>query len=180
MRPRDDAASAHVPPGKAASAREDAASEPRARAVPDTIQAAPGAIPASTSGGPAPGGNWPVKGDVVSSYGRQDNDGWNTGVSLAAAPSSPVTAPADGTVAFVGEKNGLGHMVIIHGNGLTSRYSNVASGLVPGDAVSAGMEIAKISPDDGFSAAGTAGTVSRMHFEVRRGELAINPESLLA
>ncbi|SBW00400.1 putative Peptidase M23 family protein [uncultured delta proteobacterium] len=150
------------------------------QAPPDSIQAAPGAIPASTLGGPALGGAWPVKGDVVSSYGRQSNDGWNTGVSLAAAPDSPVTAPADGTVAFAGEKDGRGHLVIAHANGLTSHYGNVTTGLVPGDAVSAGMEIAKISAGTGFTDAGTAETASRMHFEVRRGELAINPESLLA
>ena len=207
MTPQNAAASAQTQPGAVSAAAESARTVPamqggqevsrmaapdsqgapeavqtvsNVRAAPDTIQAAPGAIPASTMGGPALGGNWPVKGDVVSSYGRQPDDGWNTGVSLAAAPASPVTAPAGGTVAFAGEKDGLGHMVIAHANGLTSHYANVTPGLAPGDAVSAGMEIAKISAGNGLSDAGTDEMVSRMHFEVRRGELAINPESLLA
>ena len=169
----------------------DVQAERNIRAVPGTIQAAPGAIPASTLGEPALSGNrapsgdrvpgnWPVQGDVVSSYGRQGNDAWNTGVDLAAAPLSPVTAPISGTVSFVGEKDGKGHMVLAHENGLTSHYTNVTSTLVPGDAVPAGMVFAKVSSGNGFSGAETAGAASRVHFEIRRGELAINPESLLA
>ncbi|MCC8195090.1 MAG: peptidoglycan DD-metalloendopeptidase family protein, partial [Deltaproteobacteria bacterium] len=149
------------------------------RPVPRTIQAAPGAIPASTVGEPA-GGGWPVKGEVVSSYGRQADDAWNTGVSLAAAPLSPVVAPMAGTVAFAGEKDGVGHMVLAHGNGLTSHYANVTPTLAQGEAVQAGMEFARVAAGDGFSAAETAEAMSRMRFEVRRGELAINPNSLLA
>ena len=148
--------------------------------TPETVQAAPGAIPASTTGDPAGGNGWPVRGEVVSSYGRQADDTWNTGVTLAALPSASVTAPVAGTVAFVGEKNGIGQMVIAHENGLTSHYANVVPGLAPGDLVESGVEFARIAAGEGFSAVGIAGDLSRMHFEVRRGELAINPEILLA
>ena len=148
-------------------------------AVPETIQAAPGAIPAATQGEPAGSGNWPVQGEVISSYGRH-GDVWNTGVSLAAAPASPVTAPLDGVVSFVGERDGVGHMVLAHEGGLTTHYANVTTALAQGDIVSAGMEFARISAGNGLSAAGTGEAAGRIHFEVRRGELAINPESLLA
>ena len=148
--------------------------------MPESVQAAPGAIPASTMGEPAGGNGWPVQGEVVSSYGRQVDDTWNTGITLAVSPSAPVIAPLSGTVAFVGEKNGTGHMVLAHENGLTSHYANVVPGLVPGDMVTAGVEFARIATGEGFSAAGTADARSRMRFEVRRGELAINPEILLA
>ncbi|MDL2209870.1 rod-binding protein [Desulfovibrio sp. OttesenSCG-928-O18] len=127
-------------------------------------------------------GRWPVSGEVISSYGRQagENTNWNTGVTIAAAAGSPVTAPMDGVVTFAGEKGGAGHVVIAHADGVTSHYTNVASELRQGDAVSAGMEFAQIAAGSGFSAAGTAEATAGMHFEVRRGELAINPQSILA
>ncbi len=122
--------------------------------------------------------SWPVRGEIVSSYGRQPDNTWNTGMLVAADPGSAVTAPRDGTVIFAGEKDGKGQMVIAHEGGLTSHYANVVPVLAEGQPVSAGTEIARVSAGGGFSAAGTAEISGRVRFEVRRGELAVNPESL--
>ena len=124
-------------------------------------------------------GAWPVRGDVVSFYGRQPDDSWNTGVSIAVAPGSSVTAPLDGVVSRVEEKDGLSQLILAHDGGLTSHFINAASHLGEGDRVTMGMEIAKIPLGREFFPASASGAIDRMGFEVRRGELAINPEIIL-
>lgn len=132
----------------------------------------------------ANGTRWPVAGEIVSGYGRQTGPNgesvWNTGVDFSAMPGAPVVAPMDGTVAFAGERDGVQHVVLQHEGGLSSHYVNAGSALRQGDAVQAGMEFASIMPGTGISGAGTADFTARMHFEIRRGELAINPGRVLA
>lgn len=171
----------------------DQAAQQAARTMPANTGAAGRAdaasTPAVTGGAPVtapddPPTNWPVRGDVISSYGRQTNEdgtsAWNTGMSFSAAAGSPVIAPASGTIAFAGEKDGVGQVVIAHAEGVTSHFSNVVTPHAAGDAVTSGMAFAQISSGNGLSDAATAGNLSRVYFEVRRGELAISPESLLA
>lgn len=158
-----------------------------------TVQAAPVQTPAQGPSaaqpqgvGPeqAPAAVLPVPGEVVSSYGRQiADDGtvtWNTGMRIEAAVDAPVTAPLDGVVAFAGEKDGVEQVVLRHADGLTSRYTNVRSNLAEGDPVAAGTEFARIAAGVGASNAGPAEEPGRIGFEIRRGELALNPERLLA
>ena len=147
-------------------------------------------VPAAASESPTAARQnvWPVEGELVSSYGRQVGENgstsWNTGVRIAAPVDAPVTAPMDGVVTFAGEVDGVRQVVLHHADGLVSKYTNVRSDLVAGDIVSAGTEFARISAGieagDEISGAAPAQTASRMGFEIRRGELALNPEKLLA
>lgn len=140
--------------------------------------------PANSGDASAAAGRWPVEGQLVSGYGRQTGpDGassWNTGMEFAVTPGMPVTAPLDGVVAFAGERDGVGIVVLEHADGLSSYFTNTDATLRQGDAVKAGMEFALIASSDGTPGAGTADSTGRMRFELRRGELALNPEKLLA
>src|SRR5690606_10003779 len=83
----------------------------------------------------------------------------------------PVRAAWDGKVVFAGERADYGRLVVLeHPGGWRSFYGHNGSlDVREGDVVRAGTEIAK---------AGGTGRVAgpHLHFEVRQGELAVNPE----
>ena len=75
---------------------------------------------------------------------------------------------------FAGEHAELGNLVVLdHGDGLRTFYGhNQELDVKPGQRVDTGTELAK---------AGASGRAAgpHLHFEVRRGDLALNPEPLL-
>ena len=77
-------------------------------------------------------------------------------------------------VSFAGEHPELGNLVVVeHGDGLRTFYGHNRSIEVrAGQTVSTGTELAR---------AGASGRASgtHVHFEVRRGDLALNPEPLI-
>jgi murein DD-endopeptidase MepM/ murein hydrolase activator NlpD len=83
------------------------------------------------------------------------------GIDVAAPRGTPITAPAAGTVSFVGRKFGFGLVVEIdHGNGVTTRYAHCGRAMVSeGARVTRGMPIATV---------GTSGlsTGPHLHYEV--------------
>jgi murein DD-endopeptidase MepM/ murein hydrolase activator NlpD len=99
---------------------------------------------------------------------------WHAGVDIKAQPGESVLAARDGVVSFAGRHPELGNLIIVdHGEGLRSFYGhNQTMRVSAGQQVGAGTEIAQ---------AGASGRAAgpHVHFEVRRGELAINPEPLL-
>ncbi len=125
----------------------------------------------------------PAEGRVVGSFGWGNEPGgqrrWSNGLDIQTAPGAPVRAVMDGSVAFVGEQRGLGSVVVLeHRDGLRSYYSGVeASGLVQGQQVPRGSNFAKVAVQSG-SDAGTANS-ALLHFEIKRGEMALNPENIL-
>ncbi len=125
------------------------------------------------TGAPAPKfmAEWvrPATGPLSSVYGAR----WGTthyGLDIASAYGSPIMAASGGTVEFSGWNGGYGKLVIInHGNGITTRYGHNSTLLVEvGDKVEAGEKIA-LTGSTGYS------TGAHCHFEVRRGEDAVNP-----
>ena len=96
-------------------------------------------------------------------------------MDIAAAEGDPVAACWDGTVVFAGVKGGYGNMVeVAHPGGWKSIYGHLRNYSVrPGDAVRAGGKIAEVG------STGRA-TGPHLHFELRRGETAVDPEGLLA
>lgn len=146
------------------------------------------ANPAATAAPPAPslggGTRWPVEGDIIKGYGWSTEPNghatWSTGVQFASSLGASVTAPADGVVAFAGEKGGTPHVVLRHADGITSHYTNARALVSEGTTVYSGMEFAKIGVSDDGALAESAENRSRMGFEIRRGELALNPERFLA
>ncbi|MES1206111.1 MAG: peptidoglycan DD-metalloendopeptidase family protein [Pseudomonadota bacterium] len=87
---------------------------------------------------------------------------FHTGIDLAAAEGTPVTAVSAGIVRAAGQRGGYGNAVEIdHGGGVTTLYGHASRLTVsPGDRVEAGQAIAAVGQT------GRA-TGPHLHFEVR-------------
>jgi murein DD-endopeptidase MepM/ murein hydrolase activator NlpD len=106
---------------------------------------------------------WPVKGDILSSYGPKGPGQRNDGLNIAANTGDPVRAAAAGQVVYAGNSvPGFGNLVVIkHEGGWTSLYGNLGKMSVKIRAeVAQGQEI---------GTAGTSGAVDQpqVHFELR-------------
>ncbi len=103
----------------------------------------------------------PLKGTVTTAFGSHRSYEFHPGVDLAAVAGTPVAAPADGTVAFVGSVPARGNVVILdHGAGVYSTYAHLQRAEVTeGTAVKVGEVIARVG-STGFS------TGPHLHWEV--------------
>jgi murein DD-endopeptidase MepM/ murein hydrolase activator NlpD len=120
--------------------------------------------------------HWPVQGRVLSSFGAKKGGEHNDGINIAAPRGSPVRAAENGVVAYAGEElKGFGKLLLVkHAGGWVTAYAHNEELLVAaGDRVRRGQTIAHV---------GSSGHVERpqLHFEVRRGTRAVNPETQLA
>lgn len=91
---------------------------------------------------PTPGAGPP---DVLRGFAGPERP-WSRGhrgVDLAAS-SGLVTAPAAGTVRFVGSVAGRGVLTLAHPDGTLSSFEPVTSDLTAGQAVAAGQEVARV------------------------------------
>jgi murein DD-endopeptidase MepM/ murein hydrolase activator NlpD len=92
------------------------------------------------------------------------------GQDMAAAPGTPVIAPADGVVSYVGYESGYGKIVAIdHGFGVRTRYAHNSQIYV---------ELGqKVKRRDVISAVGTTGRSSgpHLHYEVRINDVPVDP-----
>jgi murein DD-endopeptidase MepM/ murein hydrolase activator NlpD len=112
---------------------------------------------------------WPTKGFLTSKFGMR----WgrlHAGIDIANKVGTVILAPADGTVIFVGVKQGYGNfMTICHGYGITTNYGHLYSVLVKvGDKVKRGDRIATV---------GTSGRVTgpHLHYEVQLNGMHVDP-----
>lgn len=101
-------------------------------------------------------------------YGRG-----HRGVDLTAMLGSPLCAPADGTLTFVGQVNHVATVVIAHDAGYRSTYQSVTTNLKVGTKVSAGEVFATVS------ASGHLAGVTCLHWGVLQGSTYLDPLSLL-
>lgn len=156
--------------------------------------------PAAPSGGTTPGGaakppkqaahpaplttvpeqysgamRWPLDAYIVSSeYGER----WgkiHKGMDMAAHVGEPVYAIADGEVIYAGDGlKGYGNVVILrHDRKTTSLYAhNSELKVKQGDQVTKGMLVALLG-NTGHS------TGPHVHFEIRDGDIAVNPRNVL-
>lgn len=127
-----------------------------------TVTATPAPVtpvaPASTARFAAP-----VSGTVSRGYSAS-----NEGIDYAVAAGSDVRAAASGTVALISNSTGgLGTIVLIrHADNFITVYARVTDVRVTqGQSVSGGDVIAKVAP----------AATPTMHFEVRRGNTAVDP-----
>ncbi len=98
------------------------------------------------------------------------------GVDFTVAAASPVRAPGAGEVTFVGTIVDRGVVVVLHDNGLRSSFEPVVSTLSPGQRVTAGGEVGRVSsPDDGLAHCGP----DCLHWGVRQGEVYLDPLKLV-
>jgi murein DD-endopeptidase MepM/ murein hydrolase activator NlpD len=129
----------------------------------------------ATDAGPADAGSgkfrWPVKGRIISSYGKRSDGTHNDGINLAVPQGTEVHAVEGGKVAYAGnELKGYGNLVLIrHPNGWVTAYAHADRLLVNYDQeVSRGQVIAKV---------GKTGSVDepQLHFELRRDSRPVDP-----
>jgi len=123
---------------------------------------------------------WPVNGVLLSRFGdRQDpfsgEGAFHKGVDITAAMGTPVHAAADGVVYQAEYSSGWGRMVVIdHGNGMRTLYAHLSRyEVIPGQEIRRGAVL-------GFSGQSGKATSPHLHFEVRRGGVAVNPYPYLA
>jgi len=130
------------------------------------------------SGGASGSGKfgWPVRGRIISGFGRRADGSHNDGIDIAVPKGTSVRAVSDGVVAYAGsELKGYGNLVLIrHEDNWVSAYAHNSELLVSrGDKVRSGQVVAK---------AGRTGTVDQpqLHFELRQGSKPVNPIEHLA
>jgi septal ring factor EnvC (AmiA/AmiB activator) len=122
----------------------------------------------------APGLDWPVSGRVISGFGKQMNEEFNTyiyrkGIEIQAARGTDVRAVETAVVAYASSFKGLGLITILrHGGDLYTVYAHLSGLRVKsGEKVSRGQVIATVGD------AGASG--SSLYFEVRKGSEAQDP-----
>jgi murein DD-endopeptidase MepM/ murein hydrolase activator NlpD len=118
---------------------------------------------------------WPVEAGIFSSeFGRRSGRP-HKGIDIAADVGEPVHAIAEGEVIYAGSGlSGYGNVVIVqHDGSLSSLYAhNSVLKVKNGDHVKQGQLISLLG-NTGRS------TGPHVHFEIRRGDLAVNPRTLL-
>ena len=119
--------------------------------------------------------SWPVNGKLISGYGPKEKGLHNDGVNIAAPRGTAVKAAENGVVAYAGnEIRGFGNLLLIkHDGGWVTAYAHNDQLLVKrGDKVARGQVISKV---------GSTGSVSspQLHFELRKGANAVNPEEYM-
>jgi len=144
---------------------------------PERVTAAPVAVTASARPAPAraapqPAWIWPARGSVVAGFGSPDGIG--TGIAVAGTSGEPIVAAADGRVVYVGTGlAGYGQLAIVkHNDTYLSAYGHVEGVIVAqGDEVKRGQRIASMGLGPRRQA--------RLHFEIRRNGIPIDPQPLL-
>ena len=144
---------------------------------PTAKSAPPAAAPQPARPAPPPlvsgkGFLWPIQGKVLSGFGPKSKGLHNDGINIAATRGSAVRAAESGVVAYAGnELRGFGNLLLVkHGGGWVSAYAHNETLLVKaGEKVSKGQPIAQV---------GSTGNVTKpqLHFELRRGKRAIDPQ----
>lgn len=119
--------------------------------------------------------SWPVKGKVISGYGKKSTGYQNDGVNILVKKGTPIRAAENGVVSYVGnEMRSFGNLLLVsHAGGYVTAYGHTEKAAVSkGDTVKKGDIIAYV---------GSTGNVgkSQLHFEIRKKGKAINPIPLL-
>ena len=125
--------------------------------------------------------DWPVDGKIVGSFGPERHPRFgtqtlNNGIDIAAALNTPVHSVARGRVDFTSDDfAAFGQVIVVnHGDGFYTLYGHLAEILVKqGQEVQPGQVIGRVG-DSGTSLKGTV-----LHFEVRKGGTALDPEDWL-
>lgn len=123
---------------------------------------------------------WPVRGNVVGRFGPETHPRFgttinNNGIDIAAAIGSPVEAVAKGTVEYTSEDfASYGPIIILnHGDGFMTLYAHLSEILVNvGQSVAAGQVVGRVGDTGSLKGA-------ILHFEVRKGGTALNPQDWL-
>jgi murein DD-endopeptidase MepM/ murein hydrolase activator NlpD len=99
---------------------------------------------------------------------------FHQGLDIATRSGTPVIAPADGTVTFVGSNGALGKTVTIdHGYGVVTRYGHLKKLLV--------KRGAEVKRGDTIGLVGNTGrsTAPHLHYEVHLNGIPVNPSKYI-
>ncbi|MDX2101518.1 MAG: peptidoglycan DD-metalloendopeptidase family protein [Alphaproteobacteria bacterium] len=118
---------------------------------------------------------WPVRGRVIGTFGPTGRGQHNDGLNIAAPRGTPVRAAENGVVAHVGDEiRGFGTLILVrHADGFVTAYAHLDAAVVQrGDTVRRGQVIGRV---------GQTGAVEQpqLHFEVRQGTQAVDPQRFL-
>lgn len=118
---------------------------------------------------------WPIKGEIISSFGQKPGGLYNDGINIKASDLDPVKTIEDGLVAYVGnELRGYGNLIIIkHSGGWISAYAHLSrSDVKIGN---------KVQKGDVIGLVGSTGNVDfpQLYFGIRKGREAVNPKLYL-
>jgi murein DD-endopeptidase MepM/ murein hydrolase activator NlpD len=123
---------------------------------------------------------WPVTGRLLSNFGTREDPfhghmAFHTGVDISAPVGTPVKAAADGIVIEADWMGNYGKLIVLdHGKGLQTWYAHLSRiDVIPGQEVRLGQII-------GATGATGRATSPHLHYEVRRGGVAVNPYGYLA
>lgn len=114
----------------------------------------------------------PVAGAIVTDFDVAEHD-WlpgHRGIDLAATPGTPVHAPDDGVVKWVGTINGVAMMSVNHADGTHTTYQPVVATVRASDRVRAGQVIATVTSGHDCDC---------LHFGVKRGADYLDPRMWL-
>jgi murein DD-endopeptidase MepM/ murein hydrolase activator NlpD len=181
-------------PGSAPAVERQPIEAPRAPAAEPSAAPAPSAAPSPAPAAPEPppaaslpdksvdaaiGGSgrlaWPVRGRVISGYGAKEKGLRNDGINIAAPRGAPIRAAESGTVAYAGnELRGFGNLLLIrHASGIVTAYAHADQILVKrGETVKRGQIVARVGNTGGVPS-------PQLHFEVRQGRRAVDPQPYL-
>ncbi|MVA97574.1 peptidoglycan DD-metalloendopeptidase family protein [Nitratireductor sp. CAU 1489] len=158
---------AYTPPEAANSARTSSD-----KAITDTVTKSAAIAPEATG---VERMRWPVRGRVIAGYGRKAGSKPNDGIDIAVPEGTPVKAAENGVVIYAGDGlKEFGNTVLVrHEDGLVTVYGHASQLTVArGDKVRRGQEIAR----SGMS--GSA-DLPKLHFEVRKDSVPVNPTGYL-
>ncbi len=118
---------------------------------------------------------WPTRGRVVTRFGTHVHPRYGTrveqkGIEIAAEAQAAILAVAAGKVAYAGWLGGYGRTVILdHGQGDFTLYAHASHiDVAPGEVVASGQTVARVGDTDSLKG-------SCLHFEIRRGQEAVDP-----
>ncbi|ANM16807.1 peptidase M23 family protein [Rhizobium sp. N541] len=118
---------------------------------------------------------WPVRGQVIASYGANVNGNRNDGIDISVPQGTPIKAAENGVVIYAG--NGLkelGNTVLVrHDDGTVTVYGNADTlSVARGQKIQRGQTVA---------VSGMSGDVKQpqVHFEVRKDASPVNPMTFL-
>jgi murein DD-endopeptidase MepM/ murein hydrolase activator NlpD len=165
-----------VPPAAALTPAATPIAEARAQ---QQVAVAPqtGAVGAEAPLAPQPpaaeasGFRWPVRGRIISGFGKKPNGERNDGINLAVPEGTAVKAAEDGTVIYAGsELKSYGNLVLIrHAGGWVSAYAHNSELKVKrGEEVRRGQVIAASGMSGGV-------TTPQVHFELRKDAAPVDP-----
>ena len=116
---------------------------------------------------------WPVKGAIAVRFGKRGG-GHHDGIDIKASMGTRISASQGGTVIYSDRLSGYGNVIILeHSGGFTTVYAHNRTNLVRlGSQIEKGQAIAEVG-DTGRT------DFAHLHFEVRKDNIARNPEYYL-